>query len=61
MGRTTSKVKNRYNNKAYDFIRLAVKKGEKDKIKEFAAAQGKSLNGFITDLINREMGIAETL
>ena len=60
MGRTTSKVKNRYNTKTYDFIKLAVKKGEKDKIKAFAAMQGKSLSGFIIDLVNREMGTAKT-
>jgi len=60
MGRTTSEVKNRYNTKTYDFIKLAVKKGEKDKIKELAAMQGKSLSGFIIDLVNREMGTAKT-
>ena len=36
-------------------IRIRVPKGEKQKIKEFAEAQEKSLNQFIYDLIKREM------
>lgn len=36
-------------------IRIRVPKGEKQKIKEFAEAQDKSLNQFIYDLIKREM------
>jgi uncharacterized protein (DUF1778 family) len=49
-------VKNRYNIKTYDRIEVKVKKGEKEKIKNFATKQGKSLNAFIVDLIVCEMG-----
>ena len=45
----------RYNKKAYDRIDLIVKKGQRQIIKDFAAAQGKSLNRFICDLIEAEM------
>ncbi len=45
----------KYKKKAYDRIELLVHKGEKQQIKEFATNHGKTLNGFITDLIRKEM------
>ena len=45
----------RYNKKAYDRIDLVVKKGQRQIIKDFAASQGKSLNGFICDAIYEKM------
>jgi len=55
MGKTSSKAKNRYNLKTYDYIRLTVKKGQRDEIKKFASSQGKSLNSFVVGLISKEM------
>ena len=46
---------NRYNAKAYEEIKLRVKKGEKDLIKSYAESKGKSLNAYISDLI-RQLG-----
>ena len=58
MGKTSSTVKERYNAKAYDDLRLRLKKGEKEKVRDFAAARGESLNGLITraiaELMERE-------
>ncbi len=45
----------RYNKKAYDRINVVVPKGQRQKIAEFAARQGKSMNRFILDAIAREM------
>ena len=45
----------RYNKKAYDRINIVVPKGKRQTIKDFAAAQGKSLNRFICDLIDESM------
>lgn len=45
----------RYNKKAYDRINLIVHKGQRQIIKDFAAAQGKSLNRFILDAVDAEM------
>lgn len=45
----------RYNRKAYDRINVIVKKGERERIKQFAAGQGKSLNRFICDAIAEKM------
>ena len=47
----------RYNKKAYDRIDLVVKKGQREIIKNFAASQGKSLNRFILDAVEKEMNI----
>ena len=47
----------RYNKKAYDRIDLIVKKGQRDIIKTFAASQGKSLNRFILDAVEKEMNL----
>ena len=37
----------KYNAKAYDEIKLRVKKGEKDILKDFAEQQGETLNSLI--------------
>lgn len=52
MARTSAKVKNRYNEKAYDRIALVVPKGQKDIIKAHAESRGESINGFIQRAIN---------
>lgn len=45
----------RYNKKAYDRINVIVKKGQRQIIKDYAAAQGKSLNRFILDAVEEQM------
>ena len=55
LGRTSSAVKDRYNAKAYDEIKLRVSKGRKAEIKAFADAQGESVNGFLNRLISDAM------
>ena len=52
MGKTSSKVKDRYNAKAYDEIKIRVPKGKKETIKAHAEQQGESLNGFINRAID---------
>lgn len=55
MGKTSSAVKDRYNAKAYDEIKVRVGKGQKDMIQAHAQAQGESVNGFIGRAINEAM------
>lgn len=55
MGRTSSIVKDRYNAKAYDEIKVRVDKGHKVEIQAHAAALGESLNGFIGRAIDETM------
>ena len=60
MGKTSNAVKDRYNAKAYDDIRVRVPKGEKERIQAFAEANGETVNGFINRLIMEAMGVGKT-
>ena len=51
-GNSQTRAKNKYNAKAYDNLRIVVKKGRKDIIKAHAEAQGESLNGFVNRAID---------
>lgn len=53
MGKSQTKAKNKYNEKAYDRIPLVVKKGVKDIWKSEAERQGLSLNGFICNAVSQ--------
>jgi len=55
MGKTSSKVKDRYNAKAYDTILTRLPKGKKAEIQAHAAAQGESVNGFVSRAISETM------
>jgi len=46
---------NKYSREAYEQIALVVRRGAKDKIKEFAKSKSESLNGFITRAIFETM------
>lgn len=49
------KANNKYNDKAYDRINIAVPKGQKDTIKAHAEARGESVNGFVNRSISETM------
>ena len=55
MGKTSSKVKDRYNAKAYDTILTRLPKGQKVQIQAHASAQGESVNGFVSRAIAETM------
>lgn len=55
MGKTSNAVKDRYNAKVYDDIRLRVAKGEKELIQATATAAGESINGYIRKAIQERM------
>lgn len=52
MGKTSSAVKDRYNAKAYDELKVRVSKGDKEQIKAHAESMGESVNGFINRAID---------
>jgi len=47
--------KNQFQKENYDRVNLTVPKGKKQEIKDFAESNGKSLNGFINELIENAM------
>lgn len=49
------KANNKYNEKAYDRINIAVPKGHKAEIKAHAETHGESVNGFIGRAIDEAM------
>lgn len=53
--KTTAQIKNDYARKAYDDVRLQVKKGKKEIIKAHAEARSESVNGFINRAIEETM------
>lgn len=50
---------NRYSKKAYDDVRVRVKKGQKEIIQKRAEQLEKSVNGYIVDLIEQDLHSAE--
>ena len=60
MGKTSNAVKDRYNAKTYDDIRLRVPKGMKEKIQAYAEANGETINGFLNRLIGDTLGEHKT-
>jgi predicted HicB family RNase H-like nuclease len=60
MGKTSNAVKDRYNAKNYDDLRVRVPKGMKEAIQAHAEANGETVNGFINRLINDALGVHKT-
>lgn len=54
-GKTSTESKTKYNAKSYDEIKVRVRRGDKEQLKAFAAAQGLSLNEFITRAVAKAM------
>ena len=53
--KASTAAKNRYNAKAYDSLRIVVKKGRKAEIQAHAEVMGESLNAFVGRAINEAM------
>jgi hypothetical protein len=49
------RANNKYNEKAYDRINIAVPKGHKAEIEAHAKSHGESLNGFVNRAIDETM------
>lgn len=59
MGKTSSKVKDRYNSKAYDEMKIRVPKGRKQAVEAHAKRKGESVNGLVNALLRGDMGLTE--
>lgn len=57
MGKTSSEVKDRYNAKAYDEMKIRVPKGQKQAVEAHAKSKGESVNGLVNALLRADMGI----
>ena len=52
---SSTRAKNKYNEKTYEQIHLMVKRGEKERIRKWAESKGESVNGYINRLILKDM------
>ena len=57
--RTSSAVKQRYNEKAYDRLAITIPKGHKATIQAAADKEGESVNGFTNKALLARMGLGE--
>ena len=55
--RTSTKVKNRWNEKNYDRVYVSIPKGYGQKFKEWCAERGTSVNSAVFDEVKRRMEI----
>lgn len=55
MPKSQTKATAKYNAKAYEEIKLRVKTGQKEEIRNYAESKGMSLNGYINALIETDM------
>ena len=55
MAKTRAEIKNAYAKKAYDDLRIQVKKGNKAIIRQYAEDNGKTINGLVNELLEAEI------
>lgn len=53
--KASGRAVNKYIKNNYDQIMIRVPKGDRERYKEFAEQQGKSLNALIVELLEKEM------
>lgn len=56
MSTAQSKASAKYHAKVYERVAFDVKKGRREQIRQFAAAKGMSLNGYLNRLVEADMG-----
>ena len=59
MAKTSSAVKQRYNEKAYDRLAITIPKGQKHAVEAHAQGKGQSVNGLVSALLRDDMGLTE--
>ena len=57
--KTSTAVKRRYNEKAYDRLAVTIPKGQKATVEAHAQSKGLSINGLINTLLREDMNISE--
>jgi len=59
MSKPTNAVKDRWNAKAYDDLRIRIPKGRKANVEAFAKAQGESVNGLVNNYLRSILNMTE--
>ena len=53
------RANNKYNAKAYDRINIAIPKGQKQIVEEYAKSKGESVNSLVNALLRAEIGLTD--
>ena len=59
MSKPTNAVKDRWNAKAYDDVRVRIPKGRKADVEAYAKQQGESVNGMINNYLRCVLNMSE--
>ena len=59
MGKTSSAVKQRYNEKAYDRLAITIPKGRKEAVEKYAQEKGLSVNALVNELLRDALRMTE--
>ena len=59
MSKPTNAVKDRWNAKAYDDVRVRIPKGRKADVEAYAKRQGESVNGMINNYLRSVLNMTE--
>ena len=59
MGKTSNAVKDRWNAKAYDDLRIRIPKGRKAAVEAYARSGGESINSLVNALLREKLGLTE--
>ncbi len=59
MTKPSNAVKDRWNSKTYDDLRIRVPKGRKASIEAHAQIKGESVNSLVNSLLRADMGLTE--
>ena len=57
--KTSTAVKRRYNEKAYDRLAITIPKGQKTSVEAYAQSRGLSVNGLINALLREALALSE--
>lgn len=59
MSKPTNAVKDRWNSKAYDDLRIRIPKGRKNEVESYALSQGESVNALVNNFLRNALGQSE--
>ena len=59
MSKPTNAVKDRWNAKAYDDLRVRIPKGRKAEVEAYALSKGESINALINAFLRDTLGMSE--
>ena len=60
MSKTSNAVKDRWNTKNYDDLRIRIPKGRKADVEDYASSHGETVNGLVNKLLRQTLEMTES-